>query len=339
MRDFPVLGLVGVNEGIQCVQSLIVFELQAEGVVHPRANARDLPAFRGAFRRSYEVCIHRCAEALLRLHTIILLFCQLLGNPRGLLMRVRKTQLCSGLDREGSVLCFPAMYAERNEPTVVRYSVPTFLERWTVPDTGVTVPEAPSHDQALKLLQALLDHWVSRTARDAAVYRNAAIRIRRDKPQMGFDPDLCLVEPAPPHPNDIDSVCLWKAGNNAPAVSIEVVSNSHPYKDYTEIPDRCAAAGVGELIVFDPRLVGPRAHGGPHLLQLWQRSADGAFDRVHAGDGPAWSTRVGAWLVPVENGRLVRLAEDRDGTRLWQTATEAALARVAELEAELRRRG
>ncbi|HEX7671260.1 MAG TPA: Uma2 family endonuclease [Polyangiaceae bacterium] len=244
------------------------------------------------------------------------------------------------------------MLAERNEPTIVRYSVPTFLERWTVPDTGATVPEAPSHDQALELLKAVLAHWVARTRRDAAVYRDIAIRVRQDKPQVGFDPDISLVEPAPPGPYDLDSVCLWKAGNTPPTVAIEVVSKNHPYKDYTEIPDRCAATGVAELVVFDPMLVGPRAHGGPHLVQLWRRSADGAFDRVHAGDGPVWSDHLSAWLVAVEGARLLRVSDDRDGKRLWPTPEETeraakdaahaeaerAKARVAELEAELRRR-
>ena len=67
---------------------------------------------------------------------------------------------------------------------------------------------------------------------------------------------------------------------------------------------------------------------------------------VHAGDGPVRSPTLGAYLVPVEGGRKLRIAEEPDGTRPWLTAEEseraakeAALARVAELEAELGRRG
>jgi Uma2 family endonuclease len=248
-----------------------------------------------------------------------------------------RSQLSERPGRHLRVLWSHPMLAERNEP------VPTFLERWTVPDTGVTVPEAPSHDQALELLKAVLAHWVSCTHRDAAVYRDIAVRVRQDKPQVGFNPDIAVVEPAPPAPYKIDSVCLWKAGNTVPSVAIEVVSKNHPHKDYTDIPDRCAAAGVGELIVFDPRLVGPRAHGGPHLIQLWRRGADGAFDRVHAGDGPAWSERLTAWLVPVQQGGLLRVSEDREGIHLWPTAeetertakeTERAAKEAAHVEAQ-----
>ncbi|MBK7398502.1 MAG: hypothetical protein IPJ34_19940 [Myxococcales bacterium] len=82
---------------------------------------------------------------------------------------------------------------------------------------------------------------------------------------------------------------------------------------------------------------GPSAHGGPYRLQTWVREGD-EFFRTHAADAPAFSPLMKAWLVPSPDGRLLRIADDQDGTHLWPTAQEAALARVAELEAELRRR-
>jgi hypothetical protein len=57
------------------------------------------------------------------------------------------------------------------------------------------------------------------------------------------------------------------------------------------------------------------------------------------------SETIGAWLVAVDEGRKLRVADDEAATRFWLTPTEAeraakdaALARVAELEAELGRR-
>lgn len=101
--------------------------------------------------------------------------------------------------------------------------------------------------------------------------------------------------------------------------------------------------------VFDPRLSGPRANGGPHRIQVWRETEDGSFERTFAGAGPAFSPTVNGWLHAVDEGRKLRIADDRDGTSFWLTAEEheraeketeraakeAALARVAELEAKL----
>jgi Uma2 family endonuclease len=233
------------------------------------------------------------------------------------------------------------------QPIIVQHRVIGFSESWVIPEAPV--PEAAWHDSALDLLKALLVHWIARTGRDAAVFRNLAVRLRRDKPVVGFDPDLMLVTPAPPASSELSSLKLWEPGHSAPALVIEVVSPGHPYKDYSDIPDRCAAAGVTELVVFDPRLVGPRAFGGPQRLQLWRRDRGGVFALESSGEGPFESRVLGAFLVPVEGGRQLRIAEDRLNERPWPTAEEAARAtaqaekerasaRIAELERELARR-
>jgi hypothetical protein len=113
-------------------------------------------------------------------------------------------------------------------------------------------------------------------------------------------------------------------------------------------------------------LAGPRAQGGPWLLQLWRRSTDGGFERVHAGNGSIRSAVIGAWLVPDRSQRVLRIADCEDGTEAWLTLAERAqrgereareserqareserqaresaaeaLRRVAELEAKLRDR-
>lgn len=246
--------------------------------------------------------------------------------------------------------------------TLLQYRVPNFLDAWTV--TDVPVPEAAWHADAVSYLEALLQHWVAATGQSAAVYRNLAIRVREDRPKVGFDPDLCLVTPAPPRPRDVSSLCIWKDDHAPPALCIEVVSPGHPSKDYLDIPARCAVAGVHELWIFDPKLSGRQSPSGPHLFQLFARQPDGAFQQLHAGSGPAFSPLLQAWCVPTQEA--LAITTDASGRDPWLTGEEAerrakeaerhakeaehhakeavraardvALARVAELEAELARR-
>jgi hypothetical protein len=90
---------------------------------------------------------------------------------------------------------------------VVRHRVPGFSERWVIVEEKV--PEAPIHDACVELFRLLLVAWIARSARTAHAYRNVAIRVRADRPQLGFDPDVCLVEPAPESAAEIDSLRLW----------------------------------------------------------------------------------------------------------------------------------
>jgi Uma2 family endonuclease len=203
----------------------------------------------------------------------------------------------------------------------VRHRVTGFSERWIIPE--VPVPEAAWHDGCLRLLFAVLERWLARTRIDAAVYRNIAIRVNRENRRVGFDPDICLMRPAPANATELESIRLWE--HEPPVLAIEVVTPSHPYKDYVESPDKCAAAGVSELVVFDPKLVGPRIHGGPELLQLWRRAPDGGFERTYVGSGPVRSEVLDALFVFSDEERRLRLA-DADTGAFWPTAEEAARA-------------
>jgi len=202
------------------------------------------------------------------------------------------------------------------------------------------MPESVVHDGAVELLKALLDLWAQRTG--AFVARNLAVRWVEARPQVGVDPDVSVFRNPPPDHAELRSVRTWVPGHAPPTVAIEVVSETNSVKDYASAPDRYAASGATELWIFDPLLAGPTTQGGPFRLQIWKRSGEG-LARVYAGDGPARSDELGAYLVAVEGGRKLRIAHDADGARMWPTAAEerdAALARVAELEAELRgRRG
>ncbi len=203
---------------------------------------------------------------------------------------------------------------------------------WEIPEG--TVPESPLHDDLCERFKLVLEHWVERTQRDAEVYRNIAVRIDPTDRRIGIDPDVCVVSPAPRERRALTSIASFEHG--PPLLSIEVVSTSHPNKDYREAPARHAATGVTELWVLDPMLAGPRTHGGPFLIQRWARDEAGTLVRTHAGPGPFRSSVLDAFMVMVEG--VPRLCDDSVGLGPWVTRDEA-LARAAQAAAQAARAG
>lgn len=230
--------------------------------------------------------------------------------------------------------------------TSIRYAVGPARPGWEL--TEETMPESVLHDEVVAFLKALLVAWASRSGR-VQVARNLAVRWDEANPRIGVDPDVCVLSPAPPEGAGLRSLRTWELGHVAPLLAVEVVSETNPHKDYVVAPDKYAASGTRELWIFDPLLAGPASHGGPFRLQVWSRGADGTFTRVYAGEGPVRSDAVGGYLVAVDEGRRLRIAEDAGASAFWLTAEEAeraakeeeraakeaALARVAALEAEL----
>lgn len=235
----------------------------------------------------------------------------------------------------------------------VHYTVPRGRSGWELSEE--LMPESVIHDEAVELLKAILAPWAAR-AGTAFVARNLAIRWDEEQPQIGIDPDVGVFSPSPPDARALRSVRTWLPGHAAPMLAIEVVSETNPHKDYSVGPDKYAASGTGELWIFDPLLAGPSSWGGPHRLQIWHRRPDGDFLRVYAGEGPARSPTLDAYVVPTNEGRKLRIADDADATQFWRTAEEseraakeaalisaaderaakdAAMARLAELEAAM----
>lgn len=222
----------------------------------------------------------------------------------------------------------------------IRYEVTTRSSGWELYE-GI-VPESVMHDQAVDLLRGVLDAWALR-AGGMEIVRNLAVRWDEVHPRVGVDPDVAVLRPPPPREDDdLKSLRTWLPGHAPPILAIEVVSDSNPHKDYVVAPDKYAASGTNELWIFDPKLAGPSAHGGPFALQIWERNERFGFQRIYAGDGPARSRVLDAFVVVVEDGQKLRIADDADGRSLWLTPLEAeraakdtALARVAELEAKL----
>jgi hypothetical protein len=120
---------------------------------------------------------------------------------------------------------------------------------------------------------------------------------------------------------------LWEASHGPPRFVFEAVSRNHPYKDYVTVPEKCAIVGVQELVVFDPLLAGPQSGGGPFLLQVWRRTAQGRFERVDAGNGPTWCEYLDAYLIPDAANRKLDIAQQPTGEGRWPTQEEEALRR------------
>lgn len=248
------------------------------------------------------------------------------------------------------------------------FEVPFTHPSWVIED-DVTMPEPATQDECTRVLVSVLRCEAEREGHDWQVHRNRALRWDEKNPRVGVDPDVCLLEPAPKvSEKELRSIRLWQPGFTAPKLAIEVVSENTAAKDYQEGPTKYAASRTRELWIFDPHRYGPSEHGGPWVLQVWERGRNHQFRRVYAGDGPAWSEALQAWLVVTEAGQRLRISRDEAGTKLWPTEAEyaqkqragrkreklraeqekqradaehaeklAALARVAELEALLRK--
>lgn len=206
------------------------------------------------------------------------------------------------------------------------------------------MPESVLHDEIAELLKAILAHW-AREQQNVQIARNLAIRWDEDEPAIGVESDVCVLSPAIPRTDDeeLRSVRTWLPGHTVPRLAIEIVSTTNPKKDYVIAPDKYAASGTRELWVFDPLLAGPHSHGGPFVLQIWSRDDEGRFVRRHAGEAPAYSEVLAAYVVTTDDGRRLRIAGAGDGSSTWLTDAEAAQAgearaldRVAELEAMLK---
>jgi hypothetical protein len=213
----------------------------------------------------------------------------------------------------------------------LRYSLGAVPDSWVL--TEGTVPESTLHDRVALRLQLLLDAWAERIPRSVRIARNLAVRFIEQDPRIGIDPDVCVIEPAPSEPN-IRSLRLWQPGHAAPALCFEIVSANHPHKDYREIQDPYAALGATELIVFDPELVGPKSLGGPVPLQKWCRRG-GLFERESFGEEPVHSAVLDAWVLA--KGERLDIADDREGTRVWQTEAERERAEKERERAEKER--
>ena len=218
--------------------------------------------------------------------------------------------------------------------------VPETSAGWALDDDEERMPESPLQAAICDLLKAILSYWCARRGADALVSGNIALRWDKARPRNGVDPDVYLVEPAPPLGLREKSIRTWVKGHHPPRVAVEVVSEQTAATDYNDKPARYALSKTREVWVFDPLLLGPDDAGGPYRLQVWRRLPRVGLRRVYAGEGPARSEELGAWLVLTDDGTRLRLSDDAEGTALWPTEAEAERAEkeaaLARVEAERR---
>jgi Uma2 family endonuclease len=199
----------------------------------------------------------------------------------------------------------------------------------------------------VELLRPLIARWYASLGEPKFVGADQFIYYKRGYPSKVVAPDVYDLPGVPPNQR-IRSWQVWKTGI-VPDLAIEVVSSSDPYKDYADAPPRYAELGVKELVVFDPDY----EPGSDRVRwQRFRRLKRRGFVRVEHTNADRIQSRVlGCWLRVVGEGDAarLRLGTGPEGNDIFptaeeaaqaaevaaQVAKEAALARVAELEALL----
>jgi hypothetical protein len=192
--------------------------------------------------------------------------------------------------------------------------------------TEEQVPESSKHDNLSDDVKHVLLYRAKQAGWNVKIGRNLALRWDPEHPQYGVDPDVYMVGPPPPEGEEVMSLRLWVPGHVPPQLAVEIVSPSHPTKDYVKAPEKYAASGTKELWILDPGLEGPAKTGGPYRIQVWRRLDDAAFAQVYAGEGPAWSEAVQGWVHFIPERAWYALSTDKAGLDRWPTGEEAERA-------------
>lgn len=190
------------------------------------------------------------------------------------------------------------------------------------------VPEGSIHWELLVLLCQSVRHSLGDTAlvsSDQFVYWDPT------DPKRCLAPDLAVRVGGP---NLL--VSSWKTWEHgAPHVGVEIVSSWDKATSTTEQElERYRQAGIAEVVRFDPTETDAR-------LRLWDLVEGDLVERDPSDPEARRCDALGLYWCIAESellGPTLRLARDRDGRDLLPTPAEAALARVAELEAELAKR-
>jgi Uma2 family endonuclease len=118
-------------------------------------------------------------------------------------------------------------------------------------------------------------------------------------------------------------------------LAVEIVSPSDtPEATWSEKLAQYRRSGIAEVVRFDPA-------DAAQPLRLWDRLEGDLVERQLTGENALLCDTLGLhWCVRTDAtlGCVLRLSRDALGEVLVLTALEAERARVAELEAELRRR-
>lgn len=182
------------------------------------------------------------------------------------------------------------------------------------------------HGLICTLFVELLQRWVCRDGQVRGfVQGDVFFQWIQGEPQVQISPDAFVVDALPqPLPEAFQT---WLPGHLPPRFALEVVSRAWR-KDYDDNPPKYAHLGARELVIYDHLHVDGKGARDRHTLQVFRRTAEGAFARVYAGAGPAFSAELDAWLVDTGAGsaRRLRLARDAAGAELVLSAEEELAA-------------
>jgi Uma2 family endonuclease len=207
------------------------------------------------------------------------------------------------------------------------------------------VPETQLHFELRILLYQLLSDYLGV---EATVGSDQFVYYAADDPKQSVAPDVYVR--LLPRGEPIRSWKTWERG--APDVAVELVSASDAPEDaWAQKLTRYHRLGVRELVRFNPQLP-------EQPLRIWDRVNDNLLERELTGlRSPSLVLPI-SWVVAPAEGHAIglRITDGRNSSELVLTrgeawalesrsrkvelhAREAAEQRIAELEAELRRRG
>lgn len=193
------------------------------------------------------------------------------------------------------------------------------------------MPETGAHLELRTALYLLVRDFV---AERGAVGSEQFVYWDPSDPRQCLAPDLIVRMGALPGP--FPTWKTWERG--APHLAVEVVSPSDTSKAEWGVKlARYRKAGINEVARFDPE-------DESRPLRLWDRFEGDLVERKLGGENALLCDTLGLyWCVRSDAtlGRVLRLSRDALGEAFLPSALErerAALERVAELEAELRRR-
>jgi hypothetical protein len=227
----------------------------------------------------------------------------------------------------------PAPYRRRPRALVIFDPPPEDLgvaidwSPWYLTDEE-DVAHAPEHNEASNTFAGSLGElFRERGAEGERVAQDEFFGWIQAEPLVRVSPDVFVMpDPhGPPFPRMWET---WLPGSSPPRFALEIVSADWK-KDYDDNPPKYWQLGTRELVIFDVEAKAHRPRGAKRVpLQVYRRDADGAFVRVYAGDGPAHSAELDAWLVVRREGEVsrLRLSRDEAGKVLVPTTDEALAA-------------
>ncbi|HET9958217.1 MAG TPA: Uma2 family endonuclease [Polyangiaceae bacterium] len=195
----------------------------------------------------------------------------------------------------------------------------------------------------LEELRPLIERWLAERGTPWLVGSDQFIYFEKGQVSKRIAPDIYVLPGVPPNTR-IPSWKVWESGIR-PSFALEICSQDWQ-KDYVTAPQLHNEVGTEELIVVDPDH-SKRREG--HRFQRFERTSQGLELRERTQADRVRSRVLGCFIRLVgteqEPRQHVRLGLDPDGEVLFPTQeeaerqrTEAALARVAELEKLLERR-